>query len=168
MQLEPQREQRAEIKQFTDNWIWRTVLCLVESPNFNPSPKWIAAKLDTSVEKVVDAIEGLVILGLIEKTASGYRVKNNWLQVLPSDLSRNDLLDTHLKVAPQILSRLNEDDGFTVQFFKGNKELLKKFGPKFVELYKQMDEEAQKQGINEVMASELSFVQLTKENGGVL
>lgn len=165
---EPQKTQRADMKQFTDNWIWRSVLCLIESPKFDPSPKWIAAKLDISVAKAVDAIEGLLNLNLIEKHQSSYRVKNNWLQVLPSDLSRNDLLATHINVAPQILSRLNEDDGFTVQFFKGNKELLKKYGAKFVELYKQMDEEAQRLGISEVMASELSFVQLTKENGGDL
>ena len=168
MQLEKSKDQGTEIKQFTDNWIWRTVHCLIESPNFDPSPKWIAKKLDISVEKAVDAIEGLLKLGLIEQVAGTYKVKSQWFQVLPKDLSHSDLLDTHIKLAPQILSRLNEDDKYTVQFFRGNEELLKKYVPRFIELYKQMDEEAQRQKISDVMASEISFVRLTKDIGGAL
>lgn len=168
MQVEMTKDQKAGMKQFTDNWIWRTVMCLVESPNFDPSPRWIASKLDISVEKAVDAIEGLQKLNLVERVENTFKVKNQWFQVMPKDLERTDLLDTHIKLAPQILSRLNEEDSFTVQFLKGNKDLLKKYSPKFIELYRQMDEEAQRSGISDVMASEISFVQLTKEHGGAL
>ena len=168
MQLEQTKDHGTEIKQFTDNWIWRTVHCLIENPNFDPSPRSIASKLDVSVEKAVDAVEGLLKLGLIEKSSGTYKVKSQWFQILPKDLSSADILDTHIKLAPQILSRLNEDDKFTVQFFKGNETLLKKYVPRFIELYKQMDEEAQREGISDVMASEISFVKLTKDIGGAL
>ncbi|MGE3759149.1 MAG: hypothetical protein AB7H97_15405 [Pseudobdellovibrionaceae bacterium] len=121
--------------------------------------------MEISVEKAVDAIEGLQKLGLIEKTSNGFKAKNSWLQIMPQDLSPADILDTHIKLAPQILSRLSADDAFTVQFFKGNKEILKKYTGRFISLYKEMDQEAQSLGISDVMASEISFVKLTKEEG---
>lgn len=156
------------ITEFTNNWIWRTVYVMIDNPNFDPSPRWIASKLDITVEKAVDALEGLQRLNLIEKFENSYKAKVSWHQVLPKDISREELLKTHINVAPQILSRLNENDGFTVQFFTGNKELLKAFGPKFMALYKEMETEAKKQNITDVMASELSFVQLTNNVGGEL
>lgn len=166
MQVVGESEFNTALTEFTDNWIWRTVLCLVEHPNFDPSPKWIAARIGTSVEKVVDAIEGLQRLNLIVKSDNTYKVTTEWLQILPKDLPRADLLRTHIRIAPQILSRLDENDGFTVQFFTGNKELLKKYAPKFIALYKEMEDEAKQKNITEVMASELSFVQVTNNSRG--
>jgi hypothetical protein len=156
------------LTEFTENWLWRSLFVLIDHPNFNPSPRWISSELGVSVEKAVDALEGLQKLNLIEKFENSYKPKVSWHQVAPKDLTRQDLLKTHIKIAPQILSRLNEDDGFTVQFFTGNKELLKKYGPKFMALYKEMEADAKSQNITDVMASELSFVQLTKSSGGDL
>ncbi len=168
MQLVKELNSKTALSQFTENWIWRSLLCLVENPAFNPSPRWIAAKLEIKVEQAVDALEGLQNLELIEKHENSYRVKKNWFDIQPKDLTRDELLETHIKLAPQILTRLNSNDGFTVQFFTGNKELLKEYGSRFMSLYKEMEVEAKRRNITDIMASELSFVQVTKDVGGDL
>ncbi len=159
-----------QTNQWLGNWIWRSVQCLVECPDFNASPKWSSQKLNVSVDKIVEAFEGLESLGLIKKENNTYKPVFNWMQVTPIQTTKAELLDSHTKLAPQILSNLTTNDKFTVQFFRGNDALLSKYTPKFIELYKQMNEEAEKLGLTEIIASEISFAKLTNKavlNGGV-
>jgi DNA-binding MarR family transcriptional regulator len=162
------KQHREDLDHWAGNWIWRAVQCLVESPEFNPSPKWSASRLNISVEKAVEALDGLERLGVIRREDNTYKVNSNWFQLTPSAATRESLLLAHTKLAPQILSKLTAEDKFTVQFFRGNKELLNKFAPRFIALYKEMNDEAEVQGLTEVIASEVSFAILThQENGGV-
>ena len=62
---------------YSGNWIWRAVECLVKSKDFNPSPKWIADRLSISIENAVDAIEGLEKLRLITRTSTGFAATGN-------------------------------------------------------------------------------------------
>lgn len=166
MQLTTETDKQTALTQFKENWIWHALLCLIDSNNFNSSPRWIANKLNITVEKAVDALEGLQSLELIERSGDTYRVTTSYHQIFTNDINKNELLKNHIRLASQILTRLDENDGYTVQFFTGNKELLKKYGPKFLALYKEMADEAKRMNITDVMASEISFVQLTKDVGG--
>ncbi len=49
----------SDLQNWAGNWIWRAVQTLVRAPDFNASPKWIAARLNISIEKAVDALEGV-------------------------------------------------------------------------------------------------------------
>lgn len=157
------------LAQFSENWIWRALYCLIESPSFDPSPRWIASKLDITVEKALDALEGLQDLGLIKREGNSYQLianENAYHHVNSEDLTLEHLLINHIKIAPQVLSKLEAQDAFTTQFFLGNRELIKKYSPKFIALYKEIEREARALKINEVIASEISFVQVTKNEGG--
>ncbi|MFZ3231725.1 MAG: DUF4423 domain-containing protein [Pseudobdellovibrio sp.] len=163
-------ESSHEITQWLGNWIWRSVQCLIESPEFNPSPKWAAQKLNVSVDKIVEAFEGLTTLGMIKREDNTYKVNSNWYQVTPIETTRENLLESHTRLAPQILSQLTPADKFTVQFFRGNQELLNKYAPKFMQLFNEMNKEAEANGLTDVIASEISFAILTNkisQNGGV-
>lgn len=165
-----QPDKTLQTNQWLGNWIWRSVQCLVECPDFNASPKWSAQKLNVSVDKIVEAFEGLETLGFIKKENNTYIPVTNWMQITPIHTTKSELLDSHTKLAPQILSNLTTNDKFTVQFFRGNDELLAKYAPKFVELYKQMNLEAEKLGLTEVIASEICFAKLTNKavsTGGI-
>lgn len=168
MQTAAETRAAPTLAQFSENWIWRALYCLVESPSFDPSPRWIAAKLDITIEKAVDALEGLQGLGLIERSGNTYKVisSRTYHQINTSHMPARELLLDHIKVAPQILSKIDIEDGFTTQFFLGNRDLIHKYGPKFIALYEEMEREARSLNITEVVASELSFVQVTKNIGG--
>lgn len=157
----------ADWEQWLGNWIWRATQCLVELPDFNPSPKWIAKRLNVSIENAVEAIEGLERLGCIAKSGFSYKVVQNWHQLTPQTLDRNRLLTAQSRIAPQLISKLKPEDSFTSQFFIGNKDLIKKYGPRFMELFKQMNDEGMKMGDKEVITAQISFVQVTADETGV-
>lgn len=153
-------------EQWLGNWIWRATLCLVEAKDFNPSPKWISKRLNISIEKAVEATEGLERLGCITRQGSTYSVVSNWVQLTPNTLDRNRLLAAQSRIAPQLISKLTPQDAFTSQFFLGNKELVKKYAPKFMELFKQMNDEGLQMGHTDVVTAQISFVQVTSEEVG--
>ncbi|MCE3009751.1 MAG: DUF4423 domain-containing protein [Proteobacteria bacterium] len=157
---------QADWEQWLGNWIWRATQCLVEAPDFNPSPKWIANRLNITIEKAVEAIEGLERLGCIKRKGISFEVVNDWMQLTPDELSRERLLAAQSRIAPQLISKLDQNDAFTSQFFLGNKEMLAKYTPKFMELFRQMNEEAQRSGHTDVLAAQISFVQLTAAQQG--
>lgn len=158
----------ADWEQWLGNWIWRATQCLVESPDFNPSPKWISKRLNISIEKAVEAIEGLERLGCIIRNGASFSVVENWMQLTPENLESNRLLAAQTRVAPQLISKLTSDDAFTSQFFVGNKELVKKYAPQFMKLFKQMNDEGKQLGHTDVVAAQISFVQVTQsQDGGV-
>ena len=162
------KQVEVDLAQWAGNWIWRTIQCLIESPDFNPSPKWSANRLGISIEKAVEAFDGLERLGIIKRENNTFKVNSSWFQLTPNGATKESLLAAHTKVAPQILSKLTTNDKFTVQFLRGNRELLNKYAPKFIQLYKEMNDEAEAKGLKEVIASEISFAILTQEeNGGV-
>ena len=152
---------QSDWEQWSGNWIWRAVQCLVESSEFQSSPKWIANRLNISIENAVEAIEGLERLGCIERRNLTFVVSSNWLQLNPESQSRKRLLSAHSRLAPQLMSKISENDSFTTQFLVSNDEIVKEFAPKFMKLFKEMDQEGKKRGCSDVVASEISFVQLT-------
>lgn len=156
-------------EQWLGNWTWRAVQCLVEATDFNPSPKWISQRLNITVEKSVEAIEGLLRLGCIQRDGHSYKVNTNWMQLTPTNLNRGRLLNAQSRIAPQLISKLTSDDAFTSQFILADKELIKKYAPKFMSLFKEMNDEGLASKRNEVVAAQISFVQLTseKEAGGL-
>lgn len=154
---------QADWEQWLGSWIWRSVQCLVESSDFNPSPKWIAKRLNITVEKAVEAIEGLERLGCIKRDGATFKPVNDWFQLTPLNLDRSRLLAVQSRIAPQLISKLTQEDAFTSQFFLGSKDLIKKYAPKFMELFKQMNDEGLKSQHKDVVAAQISFVQLTQD-----
>lgn len=162
------KQNQEDLAHWAGNWIWRAVQCLIESPDFNPSAKWTATRLNITIEKAVEAFDGLERLGIIHREDNTFKVNSNWFQLTPNNANKEVLLGAHTKLAPQILSKLTPNDKYTVQFFRGNRELLNKYAPKFIQIYKDMNDEAEALGMKEVIASEISFAILTQEqNGGV-
>lgn len=157
---------QADLEQWFGNWIWRAVQCLVESPDFNSSPKWIASRLNISVENAVEAIEGIERLGCIRREGASFKVVDNWMQLTPDKLEANRLLAGQARIVPQLMSKMTPTDAYTSQFFIGNRELIRKYAPKFMELFKQMNDEGMKAAHTDVVAAQISFVQLTSDKAG--
>ncbi|RYZ78105.1 MAG: DUF4423 domain-containing protein [Proteobacteria bacterium] len=155
-------ESRAsDLQSWAGNWIWRAVQTLVRAPDFSPSPKWVATRLNISVEKALDALEGLERLGFISREGSSFIHTKEWVQLLPGKVTRVQLLNEHSKIAPQIITKLTAKDKFTTQFFIADQALVASYAPRFIQLYREMNEEGLKLGLKEVFASEISFAQLT-------
>lgn len=163
-------QQKVDFHQYCANWIWRAAECLVESPDFESSPKWTARRLNVSVEKVVDAFEGLERLGYIVRRENTFIKPKDYVSVDTSHLNSEDLLEYHSKLSPQITNKLTAKDKFSTWFFNADSNLIAEFTPKFMNLYKEMVEVGSLRKCKEIYASEISFAQLTieeKDNRGI-
>lgn len=102
---------------FYGNWIWRAVHALIEHPNFNSSPNWIAKTLSISVEEALDALEGLEDLGLITR---GEETKLRVPQFFVPDekQTRPYVVEKHRQISQQILNSTSPDTATgTFSFF---------------------------------------------------
>lgn len=112
---------------YLQNVIWRGLEALIDSPDFEASPRWISKKLNTSVEKAVDALEGLVRLGILQRTGDTYTKKAKDLYYFgPNQMSRDELLLVHKRLAQQTLTKLESSSMFSNWFFLADDELLAK------------------------------------------
>lgn len=155
---------KADLYQYSGNWIWRAVECLVESPDFNASPKWVAQRLNITVEKAVDAFEGLERLGYIKRDGATYKTQNAEYHIGTAEFTRDELLSIQSKLAPQIISKLKPTSKFTTYFMLGNDELIAKYTPQIMKIYGQMHKEGLEKGLTEVVASEISFAIVSEGN----
>jgi len=163
--LEPnaQTQKQDDLNHYCMSWIWRAVECLVGTPEFHSSPKWISQRLGITVEQAVDAIEGLERLGFIQPDGRSFKRAQEVQFVRPNDISRSEILRNHSMIAPQILSKLSQNDKYMTWFFAADEQLLSEFAPKFSALYTEMINEGTKRGCKGVIASDISFANLTSE-----
>ena len=144
-------------------WIWHAVLTLVELKNFNPSPKWIAKRLNISVEQAVEAIEGLERLNLIRRDGESFKAVSDYVSITTEQLSRDELLSGHCRIVSQLLAKLGPHDLYTVDFVVADKEAMEKYGAQIYRLVKEMEKDAKNRGCTEVVGVQMSFMQLTNE-----
>lgn len=158
-------QHNADLSSFTGNWTWKAILCLVDSPDFKPSPKWCATRLNISVENAVEALDGLERLNYIKREGSSYVVTNNVLQISPNQVTKRQLLADTAELMQQAVTKVSEDDKYTVQFLLGSKELIAEFAPKYMALYSEMRKKGIEQKLTDVVISQISFSVLTGKNG---
>ncbi len=156
-------QNNADLLQYSGNWTWRAVECLINAPDFNPSPKWVSQRLNISVEKAVDAFEGLERLGYICRNGSSYKQQAKEFHLGINEISKEDLLGIQSKLAPQIISKLKPSSKFTTYFMLGDEELIAKYAPQIMKIYIQMHSEGLEKGLTEVVASEISFALLSEK-----
>lgn len=124
----------AEAKEvFQRNTKWWTVFAAFDLCDFNPSPLWISKKTGVSVEEVVEALEGLTVLGYLKKENGSFNpVKGKEFSKFDwSGKTKGDIIDEHAVVSQQILNEMHVDTtiAYDHRFLAGNKDII-------VELYK--------------------------------
>lgn len=157
-------QHKEDLQYYCMNWIWRAVECLVQTPEFNPSPKWISQRLGITVEKAVDAMEGLERLGLIVRVGNSFKTSTPQYDIGTKDLTKDKLLEIHSRIAPQIISKLDANCKFSSGFLVADEHLVMEYVPKIQKILVEMQEEGLRRGLREVYATEYSFTGLTRSN----
>lgn len=87
----------SQFRIFTE-WYHSVIREMVDLSGFNPAPEWISRKLGgkVSAEEVTESLKLLTSLGLLSKTANGYRQSRNLVttddEVMKTDSEINDML----------------------------------------------------------------------------
>ncbi len=159
--------------QYIGNWVWRAVASLVDTRDFDPSPKWIAKKINVNLEEVVDALEGLEKLGIIGRTPQGYKKLLKYVYFSDRDLNPKAVLADHVLISTQIMGRLNPANPnlgcfYRTGFVATNQELAKKYFSKMESVMKEFLMESANCAADSVYAFTFSAVDvIDKTNKGV-
>lgn len=135
---------------------WWAIHALFDHQDFNPSYRWIASQVGCSIEKVSEAIEGLITLGLIQRTSDGFALIKKHLNFNETGkISREFRIDTNIALAQQIANKRNYTatgfDRITVS--ASNKELVYELFEKLniaIEEFRNKSLECKKDGIYSV------------------
>ncbi|OQW49224.1 MAG: hypothetical protein A4S09_03920 [Proteobacteria bacterium SG_bin7] len=158
--------------QYIGNWVWRAVASLVDTKEFDPSPKWIAKKINVNLEEVVDALEGLEKLGIIGRTPQGYKKLLKYVYFSDRDLNPKAVLADHVLISTQIMGRLNPANPnlgcfYRTGFVATNQELAKKYFTKMEAVMKEFLMESANAAADAVYAFTFSAVDvMDKTNKG--
>lgn len=111
------------------NTDWWAVFACFDLAGMQPSPLWMADHLKISLEVVIEALEGLVVLGYLTKNAKGYSVipDKDYIKLNPTALPKSVLIEEHSLITRQIINDLTENQVLAVDHrcFASNVEILK-------------------------------------------
>lgn len=122
------------LENYRKNTDWWIIFDSLDLPSSMGSALWISGRTGISVESVTEALEGLVVLGLLRKSPNGYeKAKINF--DLPSDnQTKLQRMEDHALISRQILNHLNEDARGAIRFasFASNIQII-------ADLYQKID-----------------------------
>lgn len=122
------------LENYRKNTDWWIIFDALDLPNAVGSALWIAGRTGFSVENITEALEGLIVLGLLEKSRNGYeKVKTNF-NVPNDNKSKLQKMEDHALISRQILNHLNEQARGAIRFasFASNVEII-------ADLYQKID-----------------------------
>lgn len=155
--------------EYVGNWIWRSVASLIDTKDFNPSPRWIAEKLNVRYAEVIKALEGLERLGIIGRTKTGYKKLLKYVYFSDRDLDPKAVLSDHVLISTQIMGRLNPLNPkigcfYRTGFVATNQDIAKKYFLKMEALMKDFLMESANCSADTVYAFTLSGVDIITPN----
>lgn len=129
----------SSLAKFLGDLDWRSIHALFDHQDFNPSLRWIAGQVGCTVEKVAEAIEGMITLGVVKRTSEGYEVvQKDILFSEPDQVSRETRIDSNIMLAKQIADKRDYvATGFDrVAILSSNKSLIDELHHKIADALK--------------------------------
>lgn len=153
------------LENYRRNIDWWIVLESLDLSNATGSSLWVSEKTGISVELATEALEGLVVLGLIKNGSNGFEKIKSHFDVPWNDKTKAQKLEDHALISHQVMNRLDEDARGAVRFaaFASNLEIIKEMYFKIDKLILDAQEKSKK-----LSASQLDNVYLvsyTSVNG---
>ncbi len=163
------------IRNIESNVIWRVVFCTIEAQPNIKSPeiilKGMSPQINASLEDIVEAVQGLLRIGLLKMTEQGYVVSEAKF-IVPSELTtHSERILNFQDLISQVTASMRPDGLFEIRqrAFKCNKELvnsLTKEISQLLEKYDKLSDESNNSGIWECFfgASQVSRLDLKRKD----
>ena len=104
------------LENYRKNTDWWIVFDALDLPNAIGSSLWLSGRTGISVEVVTEALEGLVVLGLVTKNQKGFVKIKETLVIPNNDLTKIKRMEDHATISRQVLNHLNEDTRGYIRF----------------------------------------------------
>lgn len=131
------------LENYRTNTDWWIVFESLDLPNAIGSALWLSGRTGISVETVTEALEGMIVLGLLKKSHNGYeKIKLNF-DIPHEGQTKQQRMEEHALISRQILNHLHNDARGAIRFasFASNIQII-------ADLYQKIDKallEAQEQ-----------------------
>jgi hypothetical protein len=99
------------LENYRRNTDWWVVFAAFDLPDLDPSPLWIAQKTNLSVDVVVEALEGLAVLGFLKKDRGAFFPVpgKDFVNFDVKNKPKADVIDEHAVITRQVLNQLNDE-----------------------------------------------------------
>lgn len=159
------------IKNFLGNYVWRAVHAFMDHQDFDASPIWISSRLNITVESAAQALDGLVLLGLAERTAKGFQPKQIQFLIPETEMEIDTRMAQHALTSQQIMNRLDPKKWtlFRQGFVASNKPRFNDFREKLDKLVNEFFLESNKEpkdGLYCFTATGVDIMEKQQGNGG--
>ncbi len=119
---------------YHSNSVWQALHALITVRPLSENQQKIAKIFDVSLEDIVEAIEGLITLGLVVYETGAYKAKK---QSFIYRTQKEDLVQGHKDQAREIINRFSINKGLGANYhFSSNKEHMNRFRQEFSKLVK--------------------------------
>gem|GEM_PF-2552073 len=134
------------LENYRTNTDWWIVFDSFELPNAIGSALWIAGRTGLSVDTVTEALEGLVVLGLVKRTDKGFEAVKNVLHVTTADQNKKKRMEEHALISRQVLNHLGENARGALRFasLASNIEIVAEMYEKINKAILEADEQSKK------------------------
>jgi hypothetical protein len=132
------------LENYRKNTDWWIVLEAFDLNNFNGSALWVSQRTGLDVETVIEALEGLSVLGLLTKSSNGFeKIQKDFLGFESTKNKQQRFLD-HSLVSSQILNHLNEDSKAAIRYghFASNLSIITEMYEKINQVILEADEKS--------------------------
>jgi hypothetical protein len=149
---------------YSGSWIWRAVEALAGGQDFSSDPKWVANRLNITVDAAKDALEGLVRIGLLKEIDGKLMCNPGHTFTTEAKIDRSDLFQIHSKISAQISEKLTSRDAYTNTIILSNKAQMNDFYKKVNQLINELHEKSnQDSGNDMIFGLEFSLTRLSRE-----
>lgn len=134
------------LENYRSNTDWWIVFDSFELPNAIGSSLWIAGRTGLSLDTVTEALEGLVVLGLIKRTDKGFEAVKNVIQLPSEDQTKQKRMENHALVSRQVLNHLTDNARGALRFasFASNIQIVADMYKKIDQAILEADEQSKK------------------------
>lgn len=96
------------LENYRKNTDWWVIFASFDLPDFQASPLWISEKIGISVETVVEALEGLEVLGYLKKVNGVFQpiTGKDFVKFDLKNRKKSDVLEEHALISRQIVNQL--------------------------------------------------------------
>ena len=162
----PATEHPEFLRNYTGNWVWRAVAAMIDD-DCDYLPAYFAERLNAPIQDIVVALEGLEKLGIIRRSANGYKKILKFIYYTDKNLEPNKILSDHVLISTQILSRLAHSrpgqSFYRTSFVGSTEKKFKEFCAKVENLMKEFLIDSSQTPSEKVYALTLSGADLSKE-----
>lgn len=117
------------LENYRKNTDWWVVFAAFDLPDFQPSPLWVSQRVKLPVDVVVEAMEGLAVLGYLRKeNGAFYSIKGkDFVKFNVTSQKKSEVIEEHSLISHQIINQLTEDALMAVDHrcFASSVEILK-------------------------------------------